>query len=224
MLLKGLEYHRIDVWMGKGEDGLSRALNWGMRRVTGKVYFEKNSVASSLNYGSISSSLPQSLVAKKKAATSTTTYATSTTTSTVQNIVAKIDSLLSISRPVNNYSGNEEIKRLQRVLSNLGYYDESISGIYCDNTAAAVFKFQKERNVVALESDAGAGAFGPKTSTALSNVLSERKEKLKNFPIIKEEIHEGEKKEVATVVAVPRKENRSPKGEFTSMVKAQVIN
>ncbi|MSR68098.1 hypothetical protein EXS65_04755 [Candidatus Peribacteria bacterium] len=30
--------HRIDLWMGKGEEGLARALTWGTRRVTGTVY------------------------------------------------------------------------------------------------------------------------------------------------------------------------------------------
>ena len=32
-------YDRIDVWMGRGEEGLSRALNWGARLVEGEVYF-----------------------------------------------------------------------------------------------------------------------------------------------------------------------------------------
>jgi len=31
-------HDRIDVWMGHGEEGLARALNWGMRTVTATVY------------------------------------------------------------------------------------------------------------------------------------------------------------------------------------------
>lgn len=34
----GDDIHRIDIWMGKGEEGLSRALAWGARRVKGTVY------------------------------------------------------------------------------------------------------------------------------------------------------------------------------------------
>ncbi len=30
--------HRIDLWMGRGEEGLARALAWGTRRVSGIVY------------------------------------------------------------------------------------------------------------------------------------------------------------------------------------------
>ncbi len=31
-------YHRVDIWMGEGEEGLARAMEWGVRRVTGTVY------------------------------------------------------------------------------------------------------------------------------------------------------------------------------------------
>lgn len=32
------DIHRIDLWMGRGEEGLARALAWGTRRVSGTVY------------------------------------------------------------------------------------------------------------------------------------------------------------------------------------------
>lgn len=34
----GSDVHRIDLWMGYGEEGLARALAWGTRKVVGKVY------------------------------------------------------------------------------------------------------------------------------------------------------------------------------------------
>jgi peptidoglycan hydrolase-like protein with peptidoglycan-binding domain/3D (Asp-Asp-Asp) domain-containing protein len=34
----GEDLHRIDIWMGYGEEGLARALAWGVRRVKGTVY------------------------------------------------------------------------------------------------------------------------------------------------------------------------------------------
>lgn len=34
----GDDLHRIDLWMGTGEEGLARALAWGTRKVTGTVY------------------------------------------------------------------------------------------------------------------------------------------------------------------------------------------
>ncbi len=35
---QGENLHRIDVWMGTGEEGLARALSWGARRIRGTVY------------------------------------------------------------------------------------------------------------------------------------------------------------------------------------------
>jgi peptidoglycan hydrolase-like protein with peptidoglycan-binding domain/3D (Asp-Asp-Asp) domain-containing protein len=35
---RGFKHDRLDVWMGKGEQGLARALQWGVRTVTVKVY------------------------------------------------------------------------------------------------------------------------------------------------------------------------------------------
>ena len=34
----GEDIHRIDLWVGSGEEGLARALAWGTRKVTGTVY------------------------------------------------------------------------------------------------------------------------------------------------------------------------------------------
>lgn len=34
----GEDIHRIDLWMGSGEEGLARALSWGARNVKGTVY------------------------------------------------------------------------------------------------------------------------------------------------------------------------------------------
>ncbi len=34
----GSDVHRIDLWMGHGEEGLARALAWGTRKVVGTVY------------------------------------------------------------------------------------------------------------------------------------------------------------------------------------------
>jgi len=41
------EHDRIDVWMGAGEEGLARALNWGMRTVTATVYPPHHELADS---------------------------------------------------------------------------------------------------------------------------------------------------------------------------------
>ncbi|MFH0776732.1 MAG: peptidoglycan-binding protein [Patescibacteria group bacterium] len=40
-------HDRLDVWMGKGEEGLARALQWGVRTVTCKVYPASYTIAES---------------------------------------------------------------------------------------------------------------------------------------------------------------------------------
>lgn len=44
---RGNKFDRIDVWMGKGEEGLARALSWGMRTVKAKVYPPSYPIAAS---------------------------------------------------------------------------------------------------------------------------------------------------------------------------------
>ncbi len=40
-------HDRLDVWMGKGEEGLARALQWGVRTVNAKVYPASHTIAES---------------------------------------------------------------------------------------------------------------------------------------------------------------------------------
>jgi len=50
---RGHAHDRIDVWMGYGDDGLSRALSWGKRTVLGVVYPPSSPVKESLTYHGI---------------------------------------------------------------------------------------------------------------------------------------------------------------------------
>jgi len=58
-IYSGKNYDRIDVWMGEGEEGLSRALNWGMRLVEGQVSFEKNVWEPEFEFSHIPAKLPE---------------------------------------------------------------------------------------------------------------------------------------------------------------------
>ncbi len=68
-ILAKKNYDRIDVWMGKGEAGLARALNWGMRLVEGEIYPAKSGVSPVLNYQWVNSKLPSSVEKRLKAKT-----------------------------------------------------------------------------------------------------------------------------------------------------------
>ena len=62
-ILAGKDYDRIDVWMGRGEEGLARALNWGARIVEGEVYFSADLVEPGLSFAWVNATLPASLCA-----------------------------------------------------------------------------------------------------------------------------------------------------------------
>lgn len=69
----------------------------------------------------------------------------------------------------------EDVNKLQELLKQLGYYQGEINGIYDNSTIEAVFKFQKEYNVVNTPNQYGAGFFGNKTKQALEVALDQQK-------------------------------------------------
>ncbi len=63
-----------------------------------------------------------------------------------------------------------DVELLQRALRQLGY-DVQIDGVYGQELAAQVLKFQLAEGVIASTTDAGAGYFGPKTQARLDKLL-----------------------------------------------------
>lgn len=140
-------YDRIDVWMGKGEAGLSRALNWGMRLVEGEIDYEGTTLVENLNFNHISAQLPSGTLNRLLAKTS-------------------IDSDV-ISQPIASDSTKSSIEELQETLKLFGYYHHEINGDYTDQLRQAVLAFQLAEGVVASADAQGAGHFGPKTRAKL---------------------------------------------------------
>lgn len=60
----------------------------------------------------------------------------------------------------------DDVLKLQQVLKSLGY-DVTLTGIFDQQTEAALFQFQKDQSIVLKETDLGAGYFGQKTLSAL---------------------------------------------------------
>jgi peptidoglycan hydrolase-like protein with peptidoglycan-binding domain/3D (Asp-Asp-Asp) domain-containing protein len=290
-------YHRIDVWMGHGDIGLSRALNWGMRYITGKVYFEKNIMADNLDYTVIAANAPT--VAKKKQVqqkvqvisknlspgmvdtqvvklkevlkelgyysfeTQNNFYGPELSAALIRfqkdkNIISNTQSYgagylglktrealnasvaeknvavsspqekketqkLTIQSGIGKSSSADDVRKLQTMLAGLGYFNGALDGVYSEDLVASVFAFQKDNNVVSSPTQAGAGYFGPKTKKALSLALEKRQERLKNFPVSKSQILEGEKKEVKNKVAVLPQSISFPRTKSATFVPSSVI-
>lgn len=197
-ILAGKDYDRIDVWMGHGEEGLARALNWGARVVEGEVYFTAHQVEPGLSFGWVSSQLPQSFVQKLINNSVKTSTPVSQPTPADQpepevqeevltekenkEIVRLEQNRTLLAAGLGKDAEGEEVKNLQRMLWDLGYYHGEITGSYDQATIDAVFKFQMEHGVLNGEWDKGAGYFGKRTLEALLSALENKIEILAGYP------------------------------------------
>ena len=152
------QYHRIDVWMGYGDTGLSRALNWGMRYITGKVYFETNILTDSLNYNTIAANTP-SVTKKKK----------------IQKNISSINKNLS-PRTIDS-----QVVKLKELLKQLGYFSfETQNNYYGENLSNSIARFQKAVGIIDNMNSYGAGYFGLKTRESLNKAIEENNIIVKN--------------------------------------------
>ena len=147
-ILAKRNYDRIDVWMGHGEEGLARALNWGMRLVEGEVYFTAYQVEPGLSFGWVSSQLPKNTLNRLKAKT--------------------LINPKPFNKPITTASPKTSIKELQEALRTFGYYHGPVDGVYNSQTREAVLCFQLAESVIPHKNALGAGHFGPKTRQAFS--------------------------------------------------------
>lgn len=126
-ILSGDNYDRIDVWMGHGEEGLARALNWGARTVEGEVYLSPDSIAPGLDFSWVSSQLPSSYVAKLQANTIKTTTPEVDLSASILDATKEAEKPESVTNPIleetkevkdtviiPQFKENEEIKRLNQ--------------------------------------------------------------------------------------------------------------
>ena len=132
---RGQSYDRIDVWMGKGEEGLRKALSWGIRTVNGVVYPLESAVSGALALSSVPT-VEKKVVEVKKEYT--------------QNL--------------GKGSVGKEVEKVQEALSRLGYAVKT-TGIYDQKTIEAVFAFQQKEGIVKNSTEQGAGYFGTRTRT-----------------------------------------------------------
>jgi len=196
-------YDRIDVWMGNGEEGLARALNWGARLVEGEVYFTAHQIEPGINYGWVSSKLPTYV--ENKLIDKTLAYsqpavapvATPAPTTVVENKVefkevAEVKENKKVTRLEQNLnlltaglgenSNGEAVVNLQRMLWELGYYDGQLSGDYDSATIDAVYAFQVDSGILQSSFDLGAGYFGKKTLATMTNAIIKKIGVLSDYP------------------------------------------
>ncbi|MBU0727933.1 peptidoglycan-binding protein [Patescibacteria group bacterium] len=150
-IIAGADYDRIDVWMGHGEEGLARALNWGARIVEGEIFWSAHQIEPGLSFSWIDSGLPQKVIDRMRP--------------------KALQDPQVFTKAITKQSNTADIKELQEALTTFGYYHGDVTGTYDQATTDAVLAFQLVEGVIPNENTAGAGNFGPKTQTKLKEVL-----------------------------------------------------
>jgi len=158
-------YDRLDVWMGYGDSGLQRALNWGRRTVAVTVYGIDPNINENVYLEGYSE-------AEKIA-------------ETAMHSGPKI-----FTSDLNLNDQSDGVKKLQDSLTRLGYYHAPLSGTYDTATEDSVITFQVDAGVVDSRDDFGAGYFGPQTRKSLEDALQnhdqEVKKHLPQAPLIRD--------------------------------------
>lgn len=141
-------HDRLDVWMGYGDSGLKRALNWGRRTVDVTVYGIDPGIKEDVYLEGYSEA--------EKAAQAATGEAPET-----------------FVEDLNVNDRSDGVKKLQAGLKRLGYYDGEENGNYDELTRKSVIKFQTAVGIIDNEYDFGAGYFGPQTRRSLEHALKQ---------------------------------------------------
>ncbi len=117
------DVHRIDIWMGEGEAGLARAMEWGVRRVKGTVY-------------PLGTKAPAESIVLENFPSKTSSIAS----------LAKTD-VLALLPGLKLDDQRYGVRILQQHLKDLGQFDREITGTYGAATRDALAAFQKERGL-----------------------------------------------------------------------------
>lgn len=166
---RGQSYDRLDIWMGYGDKGLSRALNWGKRSVEVTVYGIDPSLKENVYLEGFTEAekFIRSIVNEQK--------------------IFKDDLWFGQS--------GDKVTELQDYLEDLGYYKGKMDGYYGDAVYKAVMQFQLEQGIIDKEEEFGAGYFGPQTRRKIEAIIEEkRKDRLPRYNLGKDDSGDEVKK------------------------------
>jgi len=184
-------FDRLDIWMGYGDIGLTRALNWGKRNVEVTVYGLDADIMEEvvLDGYSESEAYPQDCSLTDSVVSDESNLeeveldiesepAVVEEESNLNDFPSEIVESVEISSNVGTTlafgDSGASVVALQEELSRLNFYLAEPNGVYDDMTKHAVFKFQQSMGIVSSNVELGAGVFGPKTSTALNKFVDSR--------------------------------------------------
>lgn len=179
-------YDRLDIWMGYGDKGLARALNWGKRTVDAVVYGVNDSIAEQISLPDYSASEANPNDCNNVVAVIRENEAKAVPPVQPQPVpevkpveVVKEDKPVDLSTEVKILvsdlklgDSGDRVRELQSQLKRINLYRTESSGNYDELTRHAVFKFQQIQGLVSDEASPFAGVFGPKTRNSLNRLVA----------------------------------------------------
>ena len=177
-------HDRLDVWMGFGDAGRSRAMKWGKRTIEVTVLGKDSSIKEYIALDGFTMderyNVSNTLTANNTTNNPVNSTSTDQTTTAKENLVASLPSQ-PVSSAENGFKAadmgdsGDHVKKLQQALKELNYYQGEINSSFDKTTAKAVTKFQLNEKIITQESSYGAGVVGPKTLKLLSARVTELK-------------------------------------------------
>ena len=134
-------HDRLDIWMGYGDEGLLRALAWGVKSVECEIFSADSDIQEAVNFEAAMPIYRILNIPKKKF----------------------------YNENLRHGMEGHKVEELQRDMKRIGFYSGNVDGIYDFDLKNAVFKFQKKHFLVQTESDKGAGHFGPGTRKKMAD-------------------------------------------------------
>lgn len=169
---RGYSHDRIDIWVGSWDEWLRRAMYWGKRKIAWKIVWSENAVSLDFN----------DIPAPKWAVPNTTTLYGNTVQVAQENNSPVLDIF---STSLWKWSDSETIKKLQEILTEIGYYTfQELTWVYDSHTIDAVYNFQINNEIVQDEFEKWAGSYGPKTRQKLKDMylnFSQEKQQEEQF-------------------------------------------
>lgn len=160
---RGNAHDRLDVWMGYGDEGLQRALNWGKRTVDVKVYGVDPSIQEQVTLEGYSEAEKRAVADSLNGSSEATVQ-----TSPVVHNPTPVTTTRLFSQQLNYGHSGADVAKLQELLQGLGYYSGEITSVFDQATYEAVKAFQIDEQIVHSAGAYGAGYVGPRTMSVLA--------------------------------------------------------
>lgn len=169
-------YDRLDIWMGWGDVGLTRALNWGKRNVDVTVFGYDNTIVETVEFPnfSLTEAVPQECSYDEREPAVYDVYEHKTPKQDRVDEKTGVKLSNSFYSYLSKGSSGANVKQLQNELTQLNFFRGEANGVFGELTEHAVFKFQQSQGIVDSLEVVGAGVVGPQTRGRLNEIISSR--------------------------------------------------